>query len=88
MPSKVSGIRQACTAAQAGHPVDQAPKAPHHVLVAPPWIKGVHWSDRSVSIDMTCAAIKAAPAYETGADWSREQEINLHRPHDRKGYWS
>ena len=59
----------------------------HHVLVAPPWIKGVHWSDRSVSIDMTCAAIKAAPPYETGADWSREQENNLHLHHDRKGYW-
>ena len=59
----------------------------HHVLVAPPWIQGVHWSDRTVSIAMTCAAIKSAPTFETSADWSREQEINLHRHHDRRGYW-
>ena len=40
----------------------------HQVLVAPPWISGVHWSDRSVSVDLSRDALRNAPAYDPAAD--------------------
>jgi len=60
----------------------------HKVLVAPPWIKGVHWSDQTVSVDLSRDAIKNAPPYETTVVWSRDQDVALYRHHGRTGYWA
>ena len=60
----------------------------HKVLIAPPWIQGVHWSDQTVSVDLSREAIKNAPSYDAEGDWGREQELNLYRHHGRDGYWS
>ncbi len=60
----------------------------HKVLVAPPWIKGVHWSDQTVSVDLSRESIKNAPPYHTTSDWGREQELNLYRHYGRSGYWA
>jgi hypothetical protein len=60
----------------------------HKVLVAPPWIKGVHWSDRSVSVDLSLESIKNAPAFEPALGWSRKQELDLYRHYGRNGYWA
>lgn len=60
----------------------------HKVLVAPPWITGVHWSDETVSIDLSRETIKNAPAYDETIDWGRDQELNLYRHHGRNGYWA
>ena len=60
----------------------------HKVLVAPPWIKNVHWSDRSVSVDLSRDSIKTAPIYDPALDWSREQELDLYRHYGRSGYWA
>jgi len=51
----------------------------HKVLIAPPWITGVHWPDQTVSVDLSRAAIKDAPAFDSTLDWRREQELNLYR---------
>jgi len=60
----------------------------HKVLIAPPWVKGVHWSDRTVTVDLSRESIRNAPAYDTPADWSREQDQILYRHHGRSGYWA
>ncbi len=56
----------------------------HKVLVAPGWITGVHWSDQTVTVDLSLETIKTAPTYDPAVDWSREQELNLHRHYGRK----
>ncbi len=60
----------------------------HKVLIAPRWIKGVHWSDQTVAVDFTRDAIKKAPAYDASNDWGREQELSLYRHYGRKAYWT
>lgn len=59
----------------------------HKVLVAPSWINGVHWSDETVSVDMSRAAIRVAPAYDAEMGWGREQELDLYRHYGRAEYW-
>ncbi|WP_201097681.1 hypothetical protein [Thiocystis minor] len=44
----------------------------HQVLVAPPWIAGVHWPDRSVSADLSRAERQAAPSYDPSAELDRQ----------------
>lgn len=60
----------------------------HKALIAPPWIKGVHWVEQAVSVDFSCDAIKDAPAYDPGVPWSREHERDLYRHYHRNGYWA
>jgi hypothetical protein len=60
----------------------------HKVLIAPPWIKDVRWSDQIVSVDLSRETIKNAPPYDSAADWSREQELSLYRHYGRNGYWA
>jgi len=60
----------------------------HKVLVAPAWIQGVHWSDQTVSVDLSRASIQAAPPYDAAGDWGRDQELRLYRHHGRSGYWA
>ena len=60
----------------------------HKVLIAPPWIRAVQWSDRTVAIDLSRDAIQHAPPYDAASDWGREQESGLYRHHGRNGYWA
>jgi len=60
----------------------------HKVLVAPPWIKGVHWADQTVAVDLSLESIKTAPHYDPAGDWSRDQELSLYRHYGRNGYWT
>jgi hypothetical protein len=60
----------------------------HKVLIAPSWIKGVHWSDQTVSVDLRRQSIKNAPTYEPTSNWDREQELSLYRYYGRTGYWA
>jgi hypothetical protein len=60
----------------------------HKVLIAPPWIKGVHWSDETVAVDLSRESIKKAPPYESTSDWGRDQELTLYRHYGRSGYWA
>jgi hypothetical protein len=60
----------------------------HKVLIAPPWIEAVRWSDSTVSVNVTREAVKFAPAYDDAEPLDRAQETALHTHHDRPGYWS
>jgi len=55
----------------------------HKVLIAPPWIKGVHWSDRTVAVDLSQESIKNAPPYDSTVEWGHEQELSLHNYYGR-----
>jgi hypothetical protein len=58
------------------------------VLVAPPWITGVNWSDKTVAIDLSRNAIKASPVYDARVLMDRAWERSLHKHYGRTGYWS
>jgi hypothetical protein len=62
--------------------------AGHKVLVAPQWISGVHWSDSSVSVDLTQASVKASPVYDSAAELNRQREEGLYSHYGRSGYWA
>jgi hypothetical protein len=59
----------------------------HKVLVAPAWITGVHWSDKTVSVDLSRESVKAAPAYDPETAWSRQSDLDLYGHYGRAGYW-
>ena len=59
----------------------------HKVLVAPEWITGVHWSDKTVSVDLSRESVKAAPLYEPDTAWSRQSDLDLYGHYGRAGYW-
>lgn len=59
----------------------------HKVLVAPRWIKGVHWADSTVIVDLSREAIRNAPAYDPKAVWSREQDESLYMHYGRSVHW-
>lgn len=58
----------------------------HQVLVSPRWIRAVNWADRTVTVDLDRASLKAAPAYDAKSTFSREQEQSLYRHHGRSGW--
>ena len=60
--------------------------AGHKVLVAPEWITGVHWSNETVSVNLTLESVKAAPAYDPEVTWRRELDRNLYQHYGRTGY--
>ncbi len=51
----------------------------HKVLIAPEWIDEISWADRSVTVDLDCASIKASPPYESSQQLNRERESNLYK---------
>ena len=60
----------------------------HKVLIAPQWIRGMQWADQTVSVDLTRAAVKAAPAFDSVMEVNRQMETDLYRHHAREGYWA
>jgi uncharacterized protein YrrD len=59
----------------------------HQVLLAPSWITGMHWQEKTVSVDLSQHAVKASPAYVPSALMDRAWEDNLHQHYGRAGYW-
>jgi uncharacterized protein YrrD len=59
----------------------------HKVLVAPQWISGVHWSDSSVTVDLTQASVQGAPPFESSDELNRQRESGLYAHYGRGGYW-
>lgn len=62
--------------------------AGHKVLIAPQWIKGMSWSERKVSINLTREAVMRSPPYESELPLHRQAEIDLHNHYRRPGYWA
>ncbi|MDP4076379.1 PRC-barrel domain-containing protein [Acidovorax sp. A1169] len=58
------------------------------VVIAPEWITGVHWGDRSLTVSLSRESVKYAPAYDPEKLWDRELDVNLYRHYGRAGYWS
>jgi hypothetical protein len=58
------------------------------VLIAPAWIDGISWSERTVSINLTREAVKTAPPYNAAGTLGRHEEISLHDHYRRAGYWA
>jgi len=53
------------------------------VLIAPHWISGIHWPDKTVSVDLSRAAVQTAPMYESDIDRRGYEGTGLYR-HDVK----
>jgi hypothetical protein len=60
----------------------------HKVLIAPEWIHGVSWSERTASINLTREAIKGSPPYNSTGMLHRHEEAHLYRHYQRAGYWA
>lgn len=60
----------------------------HQVLVAPPWITAVQWSNETVSLDLSRDAVKASPPYNAKVLMDRQWEDALHQHYGRTGYWA
>jgi hypothetical protein len=60
----------------------------HQVLIGPRWIEALSWLDAKVSVDVTRQAIKAAPPYDSAAQFDREQEQGMYEHYGRPGYWT
>ena len=60
----------------------------HKVLIAPSWITGVHWSDETVSINLSRESVKAAPAYDPDAMWSRALDSSLYQHYGKTAVWT
>ena len=58
------------------------------VLIAPTWISGVHWSNETVSVDLSREALQASPVYDSDAVLDRAWELRLHAHYSRIGYWT
>ena len=59
----------------------------HCVVIAPEWIDEVSWHDKTISLDLDRAAIRASPDYESSQQLSREREQSLYDHYQRVGYW-
>jgi hypothetical protein len=57
------------------------------VLVSPPWIDHITWSESTVFVNLSSDAIKNSPEYTGTSSLTRDYEIQLHRHYDRQGYW-
>ena len=60
----------------------------HTVLVAPEWITDVQWPNKTVSVNVSREAVKAAPIYDSAAEWDQNLDVDLHRHYGRIGYWT
>ena len=57
------------------------------VLVSPPWIDHISWSDSTVFVDLSSDAIKTSPEYTGPSSLTRDYETRLHRHYHRQVYW-
>ena len=60
----------------------------HQVLMAPQWIEGVSWSDRTVSVTLPRQAVQDAPLYDPTVTLDRDAEEAIWSHYGRTGYWS
>ncbi len=60
----------------------------HQVLIAPQWITGVRWDDRTVAVSLTRDAVKHSPPFHAPTQLDRDAEIKLHSHYRLPGYWT
>lgn len=62
----------------------------HKVLIAPQWIEGLNWSEKSVAVDLSRGMGQAAPPYDPSAELDQQRETDLYThygrlPHEKAG---
>ena len=57
------------------------------VLISSGWIDGVSWDEKKVFVNVTRDKVKQAPEYVGSSLPTRNQEEEMHRNYDRRGYW-
>ncbi|MEP7117675.1 MAG: PRC-barrel domain-containing protein [Acidobacteriota bacterium] len=60
----------------------------HQVLLSPRWVDSVTWPERVVTVGMSRHAISHGPRYDSGAQFTRQEEQALYRHYDRPNYWT
>lgn len=50
----------------------------HQVLIAPQWIKGISWSDATVSLNLSRQELQGAPAYDATVQLAQEDEADIY----------
>jgi len=59
----------------------------HKVLIAPEWIIKVHWSDKTVAVNLSQYFVRNSPSYDPKQEWSRKSDISLYEHYNCEGYW-
>jgi len=59
----------------------------HQVLIAPQWIKAIHWEDKKVFVDKLRQNIKAAPRFDPAEGVTQKFEKDLFLHYGHRGYW-
>lgn len=57
------------------------------VLLSTDWIKDIHWTDRSVVVNVPKEKINNAPEYRLNEPLTRRFEEDLHTHYGKTGYW-
>jgi hypothetical protein len=57
------------------------------VLIPPPWIDRVSWTEERVWVDLPRDAIKGAPEWDPSRPLARTDEERFYAYYDRPGYW-
>jgi sporulation protein YlmC with PRC-barrel domain len=58
------------------------------VLISPQWATAINWDERTVSVDLSRAAIRAAPEWVLGTTIDRAYEQQLYAAYGRTTYWA
>ena len=59
-----------------------------HVVIPPQWITRLAWAGATITVDVSRAAIRAAPEYRSDGEFLREDEAALFSYYNRPDYWS
>jgi hypothetical protein len=57
------------------------------VLLSPSWIRGVHWGEQRVAVDLTREEVKNSPEFKPSEPVNREYEMRLYDYYGRPRYW-
>ncbi len=57
-----------------------------HVLISPHAVRGISWSDRDVTLDVTRDKVKGSPAWDPAGMINRDYEESLHSHYGWPGY--
>lgn len=58
------------------------------ILLRPPWIKRVSWSEHKIHVDMSRERIQNSPEWDPDQPLSREYELHLHTYYGGEPYWT
>jgi hypothetical protein len=57
------------------------------VLIPREWVEAIDWINHHVEVDVTRAAVKAAPEYDRAEHVNRQSEVDYYTHHRRDPYW-